>query len=152
MGEYYLVEGPQFRNCANFSLNYSDRYSTISSNDLKLRTSGAYKKQKGNAKAKVEEGFMELKQTLKDTVNRKIRVGELRKRSMWRRTIGYPLMMVVITALTAASLISVVKNVGQIVAGFKSLPAANQVISNAFYYQIPPAGGCHTALLPNRQR
>ena len=36
-------------------------------------------------------------------------------------------MMVLITALTAASLISVVKNVGQIVAGFKSLPAVNQV-------------------------
>ena len=40
---------------------------------------------------------------------------------MWRRTIGYPLMMVLITALTAASLISVVKNVGQIVGGFKYL-------------------------------
>jgi hypothetical protein len=133
-----LVVGPQLRNRANFSLNYSDRYSAISSNDLKLRTSGAYKKQKGMAKAGLEEGFMELKLKLKDTVNRKVRVGELRNRSMWRRTIGYPLMMVVITALTAASLISVVKNVGQIVAGFKSLPAANQVISRAFYYPFSP--------------
>lgn len=108
------------------TISSGDRYSAISSNDLKLRTSGAYKKQKGMAKAGLEEGFMELKLKLKDTVNRKVRVGELRNRSMWRRTIGYPLMMVVITALTAASLISVVKNVGQIVAGFKSLPAANQ--------------------------
>ena len=52
---------------------------------------------------------------------------------MWRRTIGYPLMMVLITALTAASLISVVKNVGQIVAGFKSLPAVNQVSHQVVY-------------------
>ena len=111
--------------------NYSERYSSVGSNDLKLRPSAAYKKQKRNAKAGLEEGFMELKQKLKDTVHRKVKVGELRKRSMWRRTIGYPLMMVVITALTAASLISVVKNVGQIVAGFKSLPAANQVTSRA---------------------
>ena len=42
-------------------------------------------------------------------------------------------MMVLITALTAASLISVVKNVGQIVAGFKSLPAVNQVSHQVVY-------------------
>ena len=74
-----------------------------------------------------EEGARELKKQLKDTTDRKYTLEKLRKRSMWRRTIGYPLVMVFITALTAASLLSVVKNVGQIVAGFKSLPAAQQV-------------------------
>ena len=50
-------------------------------------------------------------------------------------------MMVLITALTAASLISVVKNVGQIVAGFKSLPAVNQVSHQVVYTK---AGNNHS--------
>ena len=49
---------------------------------------------------------------------------------MWRRTVGYPLVMVFITALTATSLLSVVKNLGQIVAGFKSLPTSEQVLNS----------------------
>ena len=75
----------------------------------------------------MHEEVKELRKEIRDINDRKRKVEVLRKRSMWRRTIGYPLIMVLITALTAASLISVVKNVGQIVAGFKSLPAANQV-------------------------
>ena len=99
----------------------------INPENLKSRSTGLHRKQKRNIPNNIEEGAKELKQQLKDTIDRKCKVEHLRTRSMWRRTIGYPLMMVLITALTAASLISVVKNVGQIVAGFKSLPAVNQV-------------------------
>ena len=84
--------------------------------------------QKNNDQLNMYQEIKELKKELKDINDRKLKVEVLRKRSMWRRTIGYPLIMVLITVLTAASIGSVVKNVGQIVAGFKSLPAANQVI------------------------
>ena len=110
------------------NLTFRGHFSSLSPNEITLRTSGSFKKRKGRAQNEIEEGFRELRHQLKDTHDRKCKIEVLRKRSMWRRTIGYPLMMVLITALTAVSLISVVKNVGQIVAGFKSLPAANQVL------------------------
>ena len=107
---------------------FSDRFSAISPNNFNQRATGSfYRKQKNNEQFNMYQEVKELKKELKDISDRKSKVEVLRKRSMWRRTIGYPLIMVLITVLTAASIGSVVKNVGQIVAGFKSLPAANQV-------------------------
>jgi len=109
------------------SISSSDRFSAISPNTFNQRATGSfYRKQKNNEQFNMYQEVKELKKELKDISDRKSKVEVLRKRSMWRRTIGYPLIMVLITVLTAASIGSVVKNVGQIVAGFKSLPAANQ--------------------------
>eukprot|EP00096_Caligus_rogercresseyi_P008507 TRINITY_DN2742_c0_g1_i1.p1 TRINITY_DN2742_c0_g1~~TRINITY_DN2742_c0_g1_i1.p1 ORF type:complete len:533 (-),score=141.85 TRINITY_DN2742_c0_g1_i1:1111-2709(-) len=45
-----------------------------------------------------------------------------RKARVWRRILGYPLIMISLLLLTSISLICVVSNVGQIAAGFRSLP------------------------------
>jgi len=45
-----------------------------------------------------------------------------RQTSMWRRVLGYPLIMLSLLLLTGLSLLCVVMNVAQIVAGFRSLP------------------------------
>jgi len=109
------------------SISSSDRFSAISPSDINQRATGSfYRKQKNKDQFSIYQEVKELKKEIKDINERKQKVEVLRKRSMWRRTIGYPLIMVFITVLTAASIGSVVKNVGQIVAGFKSLPAANQ--------------------------
>lgn len=109
------------------SISSSDRFSAISPSDINQRATGSfYRKQKNRDQFSIYQEVKELKKEIKDINERKQKVEVLRKRSMWRRTIGYPLIMVFITVLTAASIGSVVKNVGQIVAGFKSLPAANQ--------------------------
>merc|ERR1712226_947948 len=109
------------------SISSSDRFSEVSPTKVNQRTTGSfYRKQRNKAQIIMHEEVKELRKEIRDINDRKSKVEVLRKRSMWRRTIGYPLIMVLITALTAASLISVVKNVGQIVAGFKSLPAVNQ--------------------------
>lgn len=109
------------------SISSSDRFSAISPSDINQRATGSfYRKQKNRDQFSIYQEVKELRKEIKDINERKQKVEVLRKRSMWRRTIGYPLIMVFITVLTAASIGSVVKNVGQIVAGFKSLPAVNQ--------------------------
>ena len=45
-----------------------------------------------------------------------------RKTPMWRRILGYPFVMIFLFALTAVSLVSVISNVMQLMAGFRSLP------------------------------
>lgn len=45
-----------------------------------------------------------------------------RRTSTWRRVLGYPLIMLSLLLLTGLSLLCVLMNVGQIVAGFRSLP------------------------------
>ena len=45
-----------------------------------------------------------------------------RRTSTWRRVLGYPLIMLSLLGLTGLSLLCVIMNVGQIVAGFRSLP------------------------------
>jgi hypothetical protein len=45
-----------------------------------------------------------------------------RRTSTWRRVLGYPLIMLSLLGLTGLSLLCVIMNVGQIVAGFRTLP------------------------------
>ena len=45
-----------------------------------------------------------------------------RKTPMWRRILGYPFVMIFLLTLTALSLVSVISNVMQLMAGFRSLP------------------------------
>ena len=45
-----------------------------------------------------------------------------RRTSTWRRVLGYPLIMLSLLLLTGLCLLCVIMNVGQIVAGFRSLP------------------------------
>ena len=45
-----------------------------------------------------------------------------RKTPMWRRILGYPFVMIFLFALTALSLVSVISNVMQLMAGIRSLP------------------------------
>jgi hypothetical protein len=44
-----------------------------------------------------------------------------RKTPIWQRILGYPLVMLSLLSLTAISLLCVILNVGQIVAGFRTL-------------------------------
>jgi len=51
-----------------------------------------------------------------------------RKTPMWRRILGYPFVMIFLFALTALSLVSVISNVMQLMAGFRSLPLQQQIV------------------------
>ena len=67
---------------------------------------------------------------MEETTERRETLDTIKGTSVWRRAVGYPLIMVLLFALTFCGLVSVVNNVMQIVAGFKSLPAYNEVTSN----------------------
>ncbi|XP_040579824.1 limb region 1 protein homolog isoform X2 [Lepeophtheirus salmonis] len=47
---------------------------------------------------------------------------------VWTRILGYPLIMISLLLLTSISLICVVNNVGQIIAGFRSLPLGQNTV------------------------
>ncbi len=60
--------------------------------------------------------------SLEELTTRRRALDCARRTPLWRRILGYPLVLLVLTALTAASLLCVVLNVGQVMAGFRSLP------------------------------
>jgi len=51
-----------------------------------------------------------------------------RKTPMWRRILGYPFVMIFLFALTALSLVSVISNVMQLMAGIRSLPLQQHLV------------------------
>ena len=79
------------------------------------------------------EMMVKTKEQLKEASERTRALNKVKKTSMWRRAIGYPLMMVGLFVLTSFSLVCVVKNVTQIVAGFKTLPAVSEVYFLLFF-------------------
>ena len=76
-----------------------------------------------------EKGEMMLRcrRQLEASTERRETLDQIKRTSMWRRAVGYPLIMVALFALTFVSLVSVINNVMQIVAGFKALPAVSEV-------------------------
>ena len=51
-----------------------------------------------------------------------------RRTSTWRRVLGYPLIMLSLLVLTGLSLLCVIMNVCQIVAGFRTLPVYQSTV------------------------
>ena len=78
-----------------------------------------------------EKGEMMLRcrKELEETTDRKETLIQIKRTSVWRRAIGYPLIMIVLFLFTIVSLAIVIINVMEIVAGFKSLPAYSEVNS-----------------------
>ena len=78
-----------------------------------------------------EKGEMMLRcrRQLEASTEQREALDQIKRTSMWRRAVGYPLIMVALFALTFVSLVSVINNVMQIVAGFKALPAVSEVVS-----------------------
>jgi len=60
--------------------------------------------------------------TLNEVSEKRQTLDKARRTSTWRRVLGYPLIMLSLLLLTGLSLLCVVMNVAQIVAGFRSLP------------------------------
>ena len=60
--------------------------------------------------------------SLEELTSRRMALDRARRTPLWRRILGYPLVLLVLTALTSASLLCVVLNTGQIIAGFRKLP------------------------------
>jgi len=89
---------------------------------------GGYLPKMGTVDEPSEKGEMILRcrQRLEETTERRETLDHIKGTSVWRRAVGYPLIMVLLFALTFCGLVSVVNNVMQIVAGFKSLPAYNE--------------------------
>jgi len=61
-------------------------------------------------------------QALNEATQKRQTLDRARRTSTWRRVLGYPLIMLSLLVLTGLSLLCVIMNVGQIVAGFRSLP------------------------------
>jgi hypothetical protein len=61
-------------------------------------------------------------QSLAEAAARRNTLDRARKTPIWRRILGYPLVMLFLLALTTISLICVISNVGQLMVGFRSLP------------------------------
>ena len=59
---------------------------------------------------------------LKEVSSRRAALDRARKTPAWRRILGYPLVMMVLLTLTALALLCVVTNLGQIMAGLRTLP------------------------------
>ena len=59
---------------------------------------------------------------LSEVTAKRTMLDRARRTSTWRRVLGYPLIMLSLLGLTGLSLLCVIMNVGQIVAGFRSLP------------------------------
>ena len=60
--------------------------------------------------------------TLDEVSARRSNLDAARRTPSWRRILGYPLVMMVLLALTGLSLICVVTNFMQILTGFRALP------------------------------
>jgi len=60
--------------------------------------------------------------SLTEVTQKRHTLDKARRTSTWRRVLGYPLIMLSLLILTGLSLLCVLMNVGQIVAGFRSLP------------------------------
>ena len=73
-----------------------------------------------------------LQSSLADATLKRKALDTARKTPMWRRILGYPFVMIFLLALTALSLVSVISNVMQLMAGFRSLPL--QQVRNGFHY------------------
>ena len=63
-----------------------------------------------------------LQQILTEVSAKRQTLDRARKTPGWLRILGYPLVMVVLMALTSLALICVIWNVSQIMAGSRSLP------------------------------
>lgn len=89
---------------------------------------GGYLPKMGTVDEPSEKGEMMVRcrQRLEETTERRETLDHIKGTSVWRRAVGYPLIMVLLFALTFCGLVSVVNNVMQIVAGFKSLPSYNE--------------------------
>jgi len=59
---------------------------------------------------------------LSEVAAKRTMLDRARRTSTWRRVLGYPLIMLSLLGLTGLSLLCVIMNVGQIIAGFRSLP------------------------------
>lgn len=68
------------------------------------------------------EALAYYEQALNEASIKRENLDRARRTSTWRRVLGYPLIMLSLLALTSLSLLCVIMNVGQIVAGFRSLP------------------------------
>lgn len=90
---------------------------------------GGYLPKMGTVDEPSEKGEMMVRcrRRLEETTERRETLDHIKGTSVWRRAVGYPLIMVLLFALTFCGLVSVVNNVMQIVAGFKSLPSYNEV-------------------------
>jgi len=116
--------------------NLEDEYlvTTYEEESLKRRMNnfkgpgGTYLPRMGTVDEPSEKGEMMIRcrKDLEETSERREQLNKTKKTSMWWRAVGYPLFMMGLFTLTFVSLVSVVKNVTQIVAGFKSLPAVHE--------------------------
>jgi len=68
------------------------------------------------------------KSSLADATLKRKALDAARKTPMWRRILGYPFVMIFLLTLTALSLVSVISNVMQLMAGFRSLPLQQQFV------------------------
>lgn len=89
---------------------------------------GGYLPKMGTVDEPHEKGEMMLRcrKELEETTDRKETLIQIKRTSVWRRAIGYPLIMIVLFLFTIVSLAIVIINVMEIVAGFKSLPAYSE--------------------------
>ena len=67
-------------------------------------------------------------QALNEATQKRQTLDRARRTSTWRRVLGYPLIMLSLLVLTGLSLLCVIMNVGQIVAGFRSLPVYQSAV------------------------
>lgn len=74
------------------------------------------------------EVLAHYEQQLSEAKTKRQKLDHARKTSLWRRVLGYPLIMLILLALTTISLLCVISNVGQIMAGFRSLPIYQQTV------------------------
>lgn len=93
-----------------------------------FNSNGSYLPKMGTVDEPSEKGEMMLRcrRQLEASTERRETLDQIKRTSMWRRAVGYPLIMVALFALTFVSLVSVINNVMQIVAGFKALPAVSE--------------------------
>ncbi len=64
--------------------------------------------------------------SLSEATAKRAALDRARKTPVWRRVLGYPLVMLLLLALTAVSLVCVVSNFGQLMVGFRALPPQQQ--------------------------
>lgn len=67
-------------------------------------------------------------QELNEATQKRKTLDTARRTSTWRRVLGYPLIMLSLLVLTGLSLLCVIMNVCQIVAGFRTLPVYQSTV------------------------
>jgi len=89
---------------------------------------GGYLPRMGTVDEPYEKGEMMLRcrKELEETSDRRETLNQIKRTSVWRRAVGYPLIMIVLVSFTFVSLVIVINNIMQICAGFKSLPGYSE--------------------------